>query len=181
NWSIPASYDTYSSYQIKITSTSNASLYDYSDNYFSLKQKDDDVSLVGIITCSTINNGVPEDIKSDFTSSDDWIFVYAEWMNGTGDETIFFKWYYPNGQLKSKSSTWTNPGYSYFHCYNGHSVNYEFKNNPGTYLVEVYCNGQLDGSINFNFTNSTAKTNYMKKTLHKKMLKGGNHKIFKIK
>ena len=36
SWTIPTDYDVYSSYRIKITSTSNSSIYDYSDSYFSL-------------------------------------------------------------------------------------------------------------------------------------------------
>jgi hypothetical protein len=35
-WTIPENYDVYSSYKIKVTSISNSSVYDFSDNYFEL-------------------------------------------------------------------------------------------------------------------------------------------------
>ncbi len=63
SWSIPSNYDAYSNYKIKITSTSNSSLYDYSNNYFSL------ISASAYITVTSPNGGESWQLGSSHTIS----------------------------------------------------------------------------------------------------------------
>ena len=93
SWNIPTNYDEYSSYRIKITSTTNSSLYDYSNSYFSLT-----ASLY--ITVTSPNGGEGWQLGSSHTIS---------WQSNAGGN-VKIQLYKGSSLYKTIASSTSNDG-----------------------------------------------------------------------
>ncbi|MDP8315183.1 MAG: Ser-Thr-rich GPI-anchored membrane family protein [Candidatus Celaenobacter antarcticus] len=136
NWSIPTDFAESSSYKVKITSTSNSSLYDYSNNYFTIVESN-------YITVTTPNGsetwqmGTPHDITWDDNISS---YVKIElYKSGSFYRTISsstasdgtYNWSIPTDLVESSS-------YKVKITSTSNSYLYDYSNNYFTIEAEDY-------------------------------------------
>jgi hypothetical protein len=95
SWTIPSTYDESSYYKIKITDTSNSSVYDYSDNYFTLSAQ------VSSITVTSPNGGENWELGSSH---------YITWSSSNAGSYVRIELYRVGSYYSTITSSTSNDG-----------------------------------------------------------------------
>ena len=88
SWSIPANYDVYSNYRIKITSTGNSSLYDYSNSYFILTEVPSFTVTPNPIFFGTVNVNQFLDVPLTFSNTGNTTLVISDIVSTSSEFSI---------------------------------------------------------------------------------------------